>query len=81
MRLPTCQDGVENRDKVCYSLDTCKFEMVCANGNEQKNISENKFKILTLNLLRKDNNVAQELVSSEKQVCWSENQLFPGTFI
>ena len=28
----TRQDGVENRDKVYDSLDTCKFEMVCANG-------------------------------------------------
>ena len=49
--------------------------------NEQTTISENKFKILTLKLLRKDKNVAQKLFGSEKHVFWSENQLFPGTFI
>ena len=54
---------------------------MCQWKTSKKTISENKFKILTLKLLRKDKNVVQKLFSSEKHVFWSENQLFPGTVI
>ena len=42
---------------------------------------KNKFKILTFKLLGKDKNVSQKLFSLEKNVFFSENQIFPGTFI
>ena len=54
---------------------------MCQWKTSKKTILENKFKILTLKLLRKDKNVAQKLFSSEKHVFWSENKLFPGTVI
>ena len=54
---------------------------MCQWKTSKTTISENKFKILTLKLLRKDKNVAQKLFNSEKHLFWSENQLFPGTFI